>query len=61
MKKFTRSLYDRKIAGICGGIGKYYNIDSNLVRILFLILFAYFGVLLFMYIICVFIVPNEIV
>jgi len=37
MKKFYRSTSDRKIAGICGGIGEMLNIDSNIIR-LFLIL-----------------------
>ena len=31
-KKIYRSLDDRKIAGICGGLGKYLNIDSRLLR-----------------------------
>ena len=59
MKKLTRSIYDMKIAGICGGLGKYYNIDSNLVRVLFLILFGYFGISFFIYIVLIFIIPKE--
>ncbi len=35
-KKFTRSLSDRKIGGVCGGIADYLDIDSTIVRILFL-------------------------
>lgn len=31
-KKLYRSLDDRKIAGVCGGLGKYLNIDSRLLR-----------------------------
>lgn len=59
MKKITKSIYDKKISGVCGGIGKYYNIDSNLIRVLFLILFGYFGISIFIYIICMLIIPNE--
>ncbi len=59
MKKITRSIYDRKLAGICGGLGKYYNIDPNLIRVLFLILFGYIGIVLIAYIVCIFIIPNE--
>lgn len=60
MKKLTRSVYDRKLAGICGGIGNYYNIDPNIIRVLFLILFGYLtGFLLIAYIIFIFIIPNE--
>lgn len=35
--RFTRSTTDRRIAGVCGGIAKYLNIDPVVVRILFLI------------------------
>lgn len=34
MKKLYRSRKDRKIAGVCGGIAEYFNIDSTLVRLL---------------------------
>jgi len=33
MKKLFRSKTDRKIAGICGGIGEIYNIDPTLIRL----------------------------
>ena len=36
--RLTRSRDDRKIAGICGGIAEYFNIDSLIVRIVFLFL-----------------------
>lgn len=36
-KRFYRSITDRKIAGVCGGIGKYFDIDSTLIRVLFVI------------------------
>ena len=37
-KKLTRSRTDCKIAGVCGGIAKYLNVDPTVVRIIFLIL-----------------------
>lgn len=48
-KKLYRSRTDRKIAGVCGGIAEYFNIDSTLVRIAFIILgiHAFSGVLLY--------------
>jgi phage shock protein C len=33
MKRIYRSWTDRKIFGICGGIGEAYDIDPNIVRI----------------------------
>lgn len=35
-KKFERSVTDKKIAGVAGGLGKYFGIDSTIFRILFL-------------------------
>ena len=32
-KKLYKSSTDKKIAGVCGGIAEYFNIDVNLVRI----------------------------
>ncbi|MBR4505487.1 MAG: PspC domain-containing protein [Bacteroidales bacterium] len=36
-RRLTRSTTDRRIAGVCGGIASYLNIDPTVVRILFLI------------------------
>ena len=33
-----RSSSDKKIAGICGGLGEYFDIDPTIVRIIFAIL-----------------------
>ncbi len=57
--KIARSIYDRKIAGICGLIGNKLNVDSNLIRIILLLLLPYARVLILIYIICIFIIPNE--
>lgn len=37
-KKLTRSLTKRKIAGVCGGLGEYFNITPTVFRFLFLLL-----------------------
>ncbi len=44
-RRLTRSTSDRKIAGVCGGIAKYLNVDPTVIRILFLIaiFFGLFG------------------
>lgn len=42
-KKLTRSLTDRKIAGVCGGLAEYFGVDPVLVRIVFLALLLVFG------------------
>lgn len=38
MKKLYRSKTDRKIAGVCGGLGKYFGIDPTIIRIGFVLL-----------------------
>lgn len=38
MKKLYRSRTDKKIAGVCGGLAKYFNIDATVVRIIFIVL-----------------------
>jgi phage shock protein C len=48
--RISRSRADRMLGGVCGGLGRYLGIDSNLVR-LFFVLFTLtggFGVLLYM-------------
>jgi len=34
MKKLYRSRDERMIAGVCGGIGEYFDIDPTLIRLL---------------------------
>jgi phage shock protein C len=36
-KRLRRSLYDRKLFGVCGGLAEYFDVDSSVVRILFAI------------------------
>jgi phage shock protein PspC (stress-responsive transcriptional regulator) len=38
MKRLYLSKYDKKIAGVCGGIGETFDIDATFVRLLFAIL-----------------------
>jgi len=38
MKRLYRSLADKKIAGVCGGLAEYFKIDPTIVRVIFVIL-----------------------
>lgn len=42
-KKLRKSAVNKKIAGVCGGLGEYFNIDPVLFRALFVILFICAG------------------
>lgn len=37
-KRFTRSIHDRMLAGVCGGIAEYFDVDATLVRVAFVLL-----------------------
>ncbi len=38
MKKLYRSQTDKKIAGVCGGIAEYFDIDPTIARVIFVVL-----------------------
>lgn len=38
MKRLYRSESDRMIAGVCGGLAEYFNIDPVIVRLIFFLL-----------------------
>jgi len=38
VKKLYRSSENRKIAGICGGLGDYFSVDPTLIRLAFVFL-----------------------
>jgi phage shock protein C len=42
-KRLTRSSVDCKIAGVCGGIAEYLEIDATLVRLVWLLIFIFTG------------------
>ena len=59
-KKLYRSRIDRRIAGLCGGLGKYFKIDSNILRIIFvMITFMTAFISIIVYIIASYIIPEE--
>ena len=60
MKRLYRSKKNRIIAGVCGGMGEYFNMDPTIIRLVW-ILFALLGMGLgiIAYIIAVIILPLE--
>lgn len=59
-KKLYRSREDKVLSGLAGGMGKYFGVDSTLVRVVLVILeFATAGLLIFVYLIVALIVPKE--
>ena len=37
-RRLTRSMTDRKIAGVCGGLAEYFSVDATAVRVLWAVL-----------------------
>lgn len=58
-RKLWRSRTDRKIAGICGGLGHYFAIDPIWIRVLFVIFFLTGGAALIAYLILWLLIPLE--
>ncbi|MFA5833272.1 MAG: PspC domain-containing protein [Bacteroidota bacterium] len=59
-RNFRRSMSDKKIFGVCGGLAQYFGIDSSLIRMLYVILcLASFGAGLVLYILIALIVPYD--
>jgi phage shock protein PspC (stress-responsive transcriptional regulator) len=58
-KLLRRSRTDRSIAGVCGGLANYFDIDTTLLRILAVCLVLFAGMSLWVYIILWLLIPEE--
>jgi len=59
-RRLYRSRAEKKVFGVCGGIGEYFAIDPVLIRVLFVMAaFVSLGFVLLMYIVMAFVVPQE--
>ena len=59
MKKLYRSRENKVLAGVCGGIGEYFEIDPVIIRLIWIVLTMIWGFGLFLYIIAIFLIPLE--
>ena len=58
-KRLYRSSSDKAIAGVCGGIGEYLDIDPLVIRLLFVLASLGAGTGVVAYIIAAFVIPSE--
>ena len=58
-KKLYRSKSNRVIAGVCGGVAEYLNIDVTVVRELWAITSVFAAAGIIAYIICAFLIPEN--
>lgn len=61
MRRLYRSRYDKKIAGVCGGLGSYFSIDPNFIRLLVIFICILTAILPFfvVYLIAALVIPQE--
>ncbi len=58
-KKLTRSVLDKKIAGVCGGLAEYLDMDPTLVRLVWVMLAIFVGWGIIGYIIAWIVLPEQ--
>lgn len=59
VKKLYRSQTDKKIAGVCAGIGEYFDVDPLFIRLLFIAAFVAYGTGILAYIILWVLTPAQ--
>ena len=59
MKRLYRSRDERMIWGICGGLGKYFDVDPTIVRVIAVLTLFLAGFGILAYIILRFVIPLE--
>lgn len=58
-RKLYRSRNRRMVAGVCGGLADYFDIDPTVIRVLFLILAVFGGSGLVVYLVMWIVVPDA--
>ena len=58
-KRLYRSEHNKRIAGVCGGIAEYFNIDPTVIRLAWILLLFCAGGGVFAYIIAALVMPTE--
>ena len=58
-KKLYLSDTDKKIFGVCGGLAEYFDIDSTIVRVGYILLVFAFGTGILAYFLCALCMPKK--
>ncbi len=59
MKRLYRSRTDKKIAGVCGGIAKYFDVDPVFIRLCWILIALLGGSGIILYIVAWIIIPLD--
>ena len=57
-KKLYRSTTNKTIAGVCGGLAEYLNIDPTIIRVIWALI-ALSGAGIIAYLVCALIIPEK--
>ena len=58
-KKLYLSETDKKLFGVCGGFAEYFDIDSTIIRVGYILLVFAFGTGILAYFICALCIPKK--
>jgi phage shock protein C len=58
-RRLERSRSNRFLGGVCGGLASYLNMDPTLVRILTVLISLFTGVPVILYLVALFVIPEE--
>lgn len=58
-RRLMRDPSNKVIGGVCSGVAKYLNMDVNLVRVLTVVISLFTGVPIILYLIALFVLPEE--
>lgn len=58
-KRLYRSTDQRMIYGVCGGIGEFFDVDPNIIRVIFALLLLFGGSGILLYVALAIILPDE--
>lgn len=58
-KRLLRVRQGRMVAGVCAGLGRYFGVDVNLVRLAFGIFTVFYGLGFLLYVIAWLVLPEE--
>jgi phage shock protein PspC (stress-responsive transcriptional regulator) len=59
VRRLERPTSDRKLAGVAGGLGRYFDLNPNFFRVGFLVLTLLSGAGLLIYLVAAFVMPDE--
>ena len=58
-KKLYRIKEGQQVAGVCGGVAEYFNLDVTIVRLIWALVSVFAGAGIVAYIVCAFVIPEK--